>query len=207
MTARRLPTSRRAQRGAMLIIALIVLVAMTLAGIAMMRSVDTGTVVAGNIAFKEATLHAADQGLQEAFAWLVSKAGTADLNDDNNTAGAASVGYFSSVPTLDPDWRDDSAWTNARQLNGGIADSGGNVIYYQIHRICRVANCAPNATCGGIVNLCGTTPDSSAVSFEGVDQSQPNYFTRPPATHYRVTARSVGPRRSVAVVQTLMRSQ
>ena len=42
----------RKQRGTMLIIALIVLVAMTLAGIATMRSVDTATVMAGNIAFR-----------------------------------------------------------------------------------------------------------------------------------------------------------
>lgn len=202
----RLP-ARRAQRGAMLIIALIVLVAMSLAGIAMMRSVDTGTVVAGNIAFKEATLHAADQGLQEAHVWLVSKSGSADLNSDDNVPGTSSVGYFSSAPVLDPDWRSNSTWTNAKHLNGGLADSSGNTVYYIIHRICRVPNCAPNATCGGVVNLCGTTPDNTAISGEGVDQSQPNYFTRPPANHYRVTARSVGPRNSVTIVQTLMRSQ
>ena len=56
----------RSQQGAMLIIALIVLVAMSLAGIAMMRSVDTGTLVAGNIAFKQSSLHATDHGLQAA---------------------------------------------------------------------------------------------------------------------------------------------
>jgi len=66
---RRLPTPR-SQRGTMLIIALIVLVAMTLAGIATMRSVDTATVMAGNIAFRQSALNAADQGVQAAFALL-----------------------------------------------------------------------------------------------------------------------------------------
>jgi Tfp pilus assembly protein PilX len=43
-------------RGAVLFIALIVLVAMTLAGIAIMRSVDTATLIAGNLAFKQGTV-------------------------------------------------------------------------------------------------------------------------------------------------------
>jgi len=53
----------------MLIIALIVLVAMTLAGIATMRSVDTATVLAGNIAFRQSALNAADQVYRRASHW------------------------------------------------------------------------------------------------------------------------------------------
>ncbi len=51
------------QRGAVLLIALIVLVAMTLAGIAMMRSVDTGILVSGNMAFRQSATLAADAGI------------------------------------------------------------------------------------------------------------------------------------------------
>jgi hypothetical protein len=40
-----------------------------------------------------------------------------------------------------------------------------------------------------------------------MDQSAPNFFTTPPQTHYRITVRSVGPRNSVAYIQTLMRGQ
>jgi len=61
---------RRRQRGVTLFIALIVLVAMTMAAVAMMRSVDTSTVVAGNIGFRQSAVNAADQGVQTAFAWL-----------------------------------------------------------------------------------------------------------------------------------------
>ena len=57
----------RRQRGTMLVISLIVLVAMTLAGVAMMRSVDTSAIVAGNIAFKQSSLNAADGGIQAGF--------------------------------------------------------------------------------------------------------------------------------------------
>src|SRR6266446_10692864 len=61
---------RARQGGTILIIALIVLVAMTLAGIATMRSVDTATITAGNIGLRQSALNAADQGLVAAFALL-----------------------------------------------------------------------------------------------------------------------------------------
>jgi len=80
-------------------------------------------------------------------------------------------------------------------------------VSYVIHRMCPVANCAPNATCAGVTNVCGQTLSSTAVSGEGVDQSAPNFFTTPPATHYRVTVRSTGPRASIAYVQTMLRAQ
>jgi Tfp pilus assembly protein PilX len=57
-----------------LLIALIMLVAMTLAGIGMMRSVDTGSVIAGNLAFKQATLNASDAGTIAGFNALVAVA-------------------------------------------------------------------------------------------------------------------------------------
>lgn len=59
------------QRGVVLLITLIVLVAMMLAGIGMMRSIDTTTMIAGNVAFREATLQAGDSGMNTAFATLL----------------------------------------------------------------------------------------------------------------------------------------
>jgi type IV pilus assembly protein PilX len=49
----------RRERGAILFIALIVLVAMSLAGIALMRSVDTNVLIAGNLASARARPRAA----------------------------------------------------------------------------------------------------------------------------------------------------
>jgi Tfp pilus assembly protein PilX len=201
------PSFAHRQRGTMLIISLIVLVAMTLAGIAMMRSVDTSAIVAGNIAFKQSSLNAADAGLQAGYTYLTTNSGTPTLYNDNNAAGVSSVGYFSSAPGTEPDWSNPSTWTNAGSVNAGVADASGNVVQFLIHRLCPIANCAPNATCNGTTNVCGSTPDTTAISGEGVDQSSANFFTRPPATHYRVTARVVGPRQSTAIVQTLLRTQ
>jgi len=204
-----LPTRRR-ERGVTLFIALIVLVAMTMAAVAMMRSVDTATIVAGNIGFRQSAVNAADQGVQSAYAWLGANVGGAAISNDN-----AAQGYFSSVAAGEaPDWYTNSTtWSNAFTLpltcpaTGANTDCAGNTVSYVIHRMCPVANCAPNATCGGITNVCGQTLSSTAVSGEGVDQSAPNFFTTPPATHYRVTVRSIGPRASVAYVQTMLRAQ
>ena len=63
---------RRAQSGVVLFIALIILVAMTLAGIALMRSVDTNVLIAGNLAFRQATTLAGDWGIEEARSWLTA---------------------------------------------------------------------------------------------------------------------------------------
>src|SRR5882672_3816297 len=87
--------ARRDQRGTVLIIALIVLVAMTLAGIATMRSVDTATLLAGNIGLRQATSNAADQGIQAGVKWLFDNKTGDILNKDDHSTAAISNGYFS----------------------------------------------------------------------------------------------------------------
>jgi Tfp pilus assembly protein PilX len=185
-----------------LFIALIVLVAMTLAGIATMRSVDTATVMAGNIAFRQSAANAADQGIQAGYLWLAVNLSVANLSSDN-----PSVGYSSNAATDEPKWSDPSVWTNAAQLNAGAADAAGNRVWYMIERMCPLKDCAANAICAGAANVCGSTPDPGAVSREGQDHFRQTggVFTKPPATHYRVTAKAEGARKSVTIVQTMLR--
>jgi len=185
----------RSQRGTMLIIALIVLVAMTLAGIATMRSVDTATLMAGNIAFRQSALNAADQGIQAGFAQLLGKS-SSTLSKDG-----AFLGYLSSAPANEPDWMDENAWAGAAKLNGGAADAAGNVVSFVIHRLCILANVDPSA--GG--QRCGSTVSTSALSREGEDNFRLSggEFSSQVQVQYRITARAVGPRRSIAIVQML----
>jgi len=206
-TQRSLPCAPKRERGTVLIIALIVLVAMTLAGIATMRSVDTATLMAGNIAFKQSAVHAADQGLQSGFAWLSANLGGANLNSDNNNSSPSSVGYFANAALDEPKWSDPIVWDNAAQLNAGAADAAGNRVWYRIERMCPLKDCAANAVCGGVANTCGSTPDPGLLSKEGQDhfRQTTGIFTKPPAIHYRVTAKAEGPRGSVSIVQTMLR--
>src|SRR5467141_3640697 len=120
----RAPQLRARQGGTILIIALIVLVVMTLAGIATMRSVDTATITAGYIGLRQASVNAADQGIQAGVNWLTANLGPTLFND-NHQPGTASKGYFSSVPANDPDWSEPLNLSEAGQLNNGDPDDGG----------------------------------------------------------------------------------
>jgi len=54
------------QRGVVLFFALIALVVMSLAAVALIRSVDTSTLIAGNLAFKQSASSSGDAGLESA---------------------------------------------------------------------------------------------------------------------------------------------
>ncbi|TMG76825.1 MAG: hypothetical protein E6H75_07610 [Betaproteobacteria bacterium] len=203
----------RRERGTMLIIALIVLVAMTLAGIATMRSVDTTVLTAGNIAVRQSSVNAADQGLQAGYLMLVTNAPNPAANVINEGMGLSMIGYYSSAPITEPKWSDPNVWKttgNPRppaQLNAGAPDAAGNVVSYFVERLCLVPNCKPGDTCGAQVNACGSTVSQASLNREGGDnfRAQDALFTSVPYVHYRITARAAGPRNSVAIVQILAR--
>ncbi|MDD5298454.1 MAG: hypothetical protein PHU46_16240 [Rhodocyclaceae bacterium] len=60
------------QRGAALFISLVALLAMTFAGLALLRSMDTAGLIAGNFSFRQAALSVADIGLEGALGALES---------------------------------------------------------------------------------------------------------------------------------------
>src|SRR3546814_10518494 len=85
------------QQGVVLFIALIVLVAMTIAGIALVRSVDTSNLIAGNLAFKQGATLSAEGGAEKAIEWLTSRNGSLELYTPERAAGY----YATSQSTLD----------------------------------------------------------------------------------------------------------
>jgi len=181
---------RNRQSGVVLFIALIVVVALSLAGLATMRSVDTAALVASNIGFRQAAVHSADRGIQTAYDWVtVQVGGGVNMANDDTPNG-----YLATVPTGEaPDWYLQAAsWASAKFLG---ADASSNSVSYLIHRLCTPAG------------ECGQSQSTAAISGEGVDQSAPNYLKSPPQIHYRVTVRTLGPRNTVAYVQSLMRAK
>lgn len=194
------------QRGLVLFIALIVLVAMTLAGIGMVRSIDTGTMVAGNLGFKQASVNSAEAGLQAAHQWLVDNApGTGLIN--NNYA----KGYCSSRPGKEPDWTNPKTWEDLLSdnescivtLNDGAADATGNVVSYVIHRMCTEPNTPYNGSNGGVPNQCAKTGGEAAGA--GGSMGVGSYaFAGTPKVYYRITARAQGPRNTASYVQAMV---
>ncbi len=188
---------RRAQDGLVLFIALIVLVAMSLAGVALMRSVDTGVVVAGNMAFKQAAIMVADRGTQEATKWLSDNSGGPTLQ---NTIEAK--GYYSSRPVVEPNWFDPASWTDSLTLNGGAPDASGNVVRYVIHRMCTQPDTPYNGSNGGVANECALYFATSAAAQGGSMAVGSPQFIGSPQLYYRITTRVEGPRDTVSVIQT-----
>src|SRR3989442_14789759 len=70
------------ERGIALVTALIVLAAMGLAAAALLRAVDTTTAVAGNLAFREASIAPANAAIEEALAALFERNLIADRERD-----------------------------------------------------------------------------------------------------------------------------
>lgn len=181
----RFRTFRRQQSGVVLFIALIVLVAMTLAGISIMRSVDTGVTISGNIAFKQTTLSTADQGIDDAFTFLTNNI-TSGVLDANSTGN----GYYATV--FDPaDWSDDAVWADAKDLG---ANGAGNNVRYVIHRMCDSAGAYSGVNCAQTPRTGGEAGNSQAIGG--------NQFTATPIVYYRVTVRVDGSRDTMSIVQS-----
>lgn len=189
---------RARQTGVVMVVTLIVLVAMTLAAIALVRSVDTTNVIAGNLAFKQASINAADRGAQQAVAWLES-AGSLVYNDNVPNGYTASE----QQPTANQSW--DSYWNNAivpNNLNvcaptNCAPDAAGNVVSYTIHRLCDSVG-APAQI--GVV--CSYSPSSYILnSSQGGGTVVLNSINQ---EYYRVTIRVDGPRNTVSYAQVVV---
>jgi Tfp pilus assembly protein PilX len=195
------PGCSNQQRGVVLVIALIVLVAMTLAAVGMTRSIDTANVVAGNLGFKQSALNATDKGIEAGYQWLLARAGTATLNDTDLNSG-----YYSSMPGAEPDWTDPGTWSDAIELNGGAEDAAGNVVSYLIHRMCTCPDTAYNANCvgGATANQCAMSMPSGGSTTGGSMAVGSVVFQGTPQIYYRVTVRSAGPRNTASYVQSMI---
>jgi Tfp pilus assembly protein PilX len=199
----------RAQRGVILFIALIVIVAMALAGLALVRSVDTNVIVAGNIAFKQGATNAGDTGIEAARTWLLANKST--LSDDQMAPPASA--YFSNwQATADLTGNDaakaDFDW-GANSLQVTSDDGAGNRVRYVIHRMCADSNKTPSSTT--CVKVSSTTSGSLSTGgeysgrrgYEGGGSSSGFNLTAT-TVFYRITVRVDGPRNTTSYVQALM---
>ena len=186
--------SPRRQSGIVLLIALTVLVAMSLAGVALMRSVDNTVVIAGNISFKQASLQVSDRGGRDALEWLktvyATGAGPTTLSNDDS-----SHGYFSARPPTEPDWFDTATWASAFTTNGGLPDASGNTVRYMVHRMCALPGLQENED----NQSCSKYFPASQSNSKAVGQTAYQGLFQ---MYYRITTRVDGPRNNVTITQT-----
>jgi type IV pilus assembly protein PilX len=202
---------RKAQEGVVLFIALIALMVMSLAAVVLVRSVDTSTLIAGNLAFKQAATAAADAGVAAALPWMVTTQAAQGAKDpwlDATHAfniDSASTGYYSSIATP-VNLFADATWASGASREGtgatfvaGVDSATGNNVRYIIQRMCRVANqVITAANCLLSDSSEGNGSKRGRLSYEAGLSTGANAAGSP---IYRITARVIGPKNSVSYIQ------
>lgn len=186
------------QRGVVLLIALIILVALTLAGVALIRSVDTANLIAGNMSFHQSATQSGERSTEQALNnWLLAHIAIGDtaLFDHN-----AANGYRAARedPAAGESW--DTFWNKpttglATQAVTGAPDAAGNTVSYVIHRLCETTGAPHLTNCSKPPAGANAGGSFSAGGAAVITTNQ---------VYYRVTTRIAGPRRTVAYLQTIV---
>jgi len=184
--------SRHRQQGVVMWVAVIVLIVMSLAGLAMLRQMGGGVSIAGNIAFKQNATSTADAGVEAGRRRLIDMTATARLAD------SAADGYYATWGAItDPaafDWANHSIAVN---LDTGT----GNEVRFIVHRLCM--NVGEIDVVG---QVCSDFEDSTGGSKSGFQSS---YNPGAPSAvgfrpYFRVTAQVTGPRNTISYTQVVV---
>ncbi|WP_290870793.1 pilus assembly protein PilX [Aquabacterium sp.] len=206
------------QAGLSLIFALLALVALSLAGVALVRSVGTGTLVLGNLGFKQSTTASAETATQTAITALQALAST--------EADTPASGYYASVDNnlLDATGQQITTGSNAPNrlliaweancthvtTNRAHCDyqpvtvasdaSTGTTTQYAIFRMCRSNGAVNTQTCA----MPTTTSGSSSTKRGKLDYADYARFGNAASPYFRVIVRVVGERNTVSFTETIV---
>jgi Tfp pilus assembly protein PilX len=199
---------RRSQEGVVLFIALIILVAMSLAGVALMRRVDTANIIAANLAFRQASMHSGDMGVEVGRTWLMSISAANQSQLYNNNPGiTGGNGYFADWATAvdlignTTSTGDDFDWTGANVVTvTSPAPPTGYTVKYVIHRLCSGSGDPGSVTC---IKNTGSAAGQSG-STKGAATFGAYAISVPIIASYRITVRVTGPRNSISYIQAVV---
>lgn len=206
------------QRGASLLFALITVAALSLAAVALIRSVDTGVGILGNLAFKQDSLMASDEATRQAITWLGN-----NITGTTLQSSIAAQGYSAlHLATLDPtgartdatrvviDWSDKpcssyasgsyaSCFTPTTQITLG----NGVKAQYVVLRLCSAAGDATAGTISCAKPLTSSTSISGERGEIGA-QNTGRVGASALAQYFRVIVRTQGARQTVSTTETLV---
>jgi Tfp pilus assembly protein PilX len=192
------------QRGVVLFFALIALLAMSLAAVALIRSVDTNTMIASNLAFKQSATSSGDAGVEFAVNWIQAiaaqnKALNILPSDPANpfNIDQPALGYYSSAASS-VSLTDDTGiqWTDTDSV-AVPSDDTNNKTRVVIQRMCNTPGVPPgpdNCLRGITITGGGQQDILLATETERPDSTIDSY-------QFRITARSEAPRSSTSYVQ------
>ena len=225
--AKRRPRLAASQRGVTLLFALLALVTLLLTTLALVRSVDTATLLLGNLGFKKDATASADKATREAVNWLT-------LNNAVLNTSDATKGYYASTQELASDGTtvqapvdvtgQQLASTNTRQLVDWDANTcqstssasytscavkpasasamNGNNARYVIFRLCNKAGdyeTDPSINCAKPIANSG----NSASGRGSLDYSSMR-FTGTAGPYYRIVVRVLGARNTASFTETIV---
>ena len=210
--------ARADQRGASLFVAIVALVLMTIAGLSLMRSVDTGNIISGNMAFRAGAVNVADTGVEAAATYLNS---TISPSPDANLPAGCTIGVPGSAgpPAIAPvlgncryssriQPEDDNGlplvnWTNTTNIP--VTSLNGNATQFVVERLCN-PDAALTITLGQAPKNdvaksdCGITPIPNVGGSSKSGSIGPSHVVE---VMYRVTVRTTGPRNTITTIQSI----
>lgn len=185
--------ARARQRGVVLFVALIVMVALSLAGVALIRSVETATLVSGNLAFRQSAMLVVNAAVEKATFDLFEAKNIADT-----TADKTAFNYYASWLKDDNALGVPKALTDTSSYPGGfvvITDAAsGMTARYVIERSCTANGVATNG-------ICDMMPPKLAPG----GTAGKNPWQLPKIPFYRTTIRVDGPSNTVVYAQATLR--
>jgi len=201
------------QRGVVLFLTLLALLAMSLAAVALIRSVDTSTLIAGNLTFKQSGTSSGDARIEDAIAFLAAteaaNSGKNVLTDPTHTFNKtfASLGYYSYVDgrsLTDTNVTPHFSWTS--DSSAPVTDVAGNTKRYIIQRMCRLID-TPVAV-GNQECLFGGAPlvnnNGQQIPYPFDICSGPGCPSQGQVPQFRITVQSRGPKNSVSYSQAFV---
>lgn len=183
--------------------AIIVLIATLLAALALMTSVDTSNLIAGNLSFKQAIVQEAERAYVEAKANIPF---TGAASETTNTGIGFYANYQSSTdPSLPdiPDVVNPAVGTPSGKLMPAL--STGNKVQYVVERLCQNTGTAspPGPTPG--VNPCIIPGATFSAGTHGTRDDTGANLPAGVLPAYRLTVRVDGPKGTGGFVQTILR--
>jgi Tfp pilus assembly protein PilX len=208
---------RAGQRGLSLIFAMMALVMLSLAAVALLRSVDVSSMIVGNLSFKQDATSASGSAAAEALVWLQA-APSGSLDADI----AASGYYANSQDGLDPTGRRTSSqaplalvdWFGDGSCSYAVAGTfsactvrakqgtpvNGNQVRWVITRLCKTSAAISSA------NPCAkpATISTANASERGEVGSGGRLVGLTSSPYYRIIVRTDGARNTVSYTETLV---
>jgi hypothetical protein len=214
--------ARHCQRGISLVFSLLALVALSLAAVALIRAVNTGSGILGNLGFKQDTLLGADDATRLAINWLGGKVSgaTADLNTDITASGyyAAdrpslnATGSSASTATAMIDWNGKGcgAITAANCLTPAAVDASKltNKYISAQYVILRLCDQTGDPTVVGSTIRCATPMTATATPSETRNSPTSTNPKRASSAgqsqYYRIVVRAKGTRDTLSFTDTVV---